>query len=71
MCIASDEAEDAGYRIALASYDCRVQVWVVDSSFEQRTVFSIQLDSTIPRALIFAPDSTHNVLVFSLRDGYM
>ena len=69
--IATDEAEDTSYRIAIAAYDGRVQMWIVDSQFEQKTIFSIQIVGTIPRALTVLLDSSQNLLVFSLEDGDM
>ena len=71
LSIASYEADDASFRIALATFDSRIQVWSINSWFQQKTVFSIQLNMTIPRALTFAPDVSQNVLLFGLDDGHM
>ena len=71
LSIALYEANDTSFCIVLATFDSQIQVWSIDSRFQQKTVFSIQLDTTIPRALTFAPDASQNVLVFGLVDGHM
>lgn len=71
LSIASNETEEAGYCIVVATYDSHIQVWIVDSLFDQKIVFSIQLNMLISCALTFAPDGSQNIIVFSLEDGSM
>lgn len=69
--IAVDESEDAGFRIAVAAFDGCVQVWLNNSRFEQSVVFSVQMMNSIPCMMAYIPNSSHNVYVFSLDNGYM
>ena len=71
LSIALYEADDTSFCIALATFDSQIQVWSIESRFQQKTVFSIQLDTIIPCAVTFAPDASQNVLVFGLDDGHM
>ena len=46
-------------------------MWIIDSRFEQKTIFSMQISHSIPRTLAFASDGSQNVLVFGLDNGNM
>ena len=71
MSIALYEVDNTSFCIVLATFDSQIQLWCIDSWFQQKTVFSIQLDTTIPQALMFAPDVSQNILLFGLDDGHM
>ncbi|KAF8574433.1 hypothetical protein K439DRAFT_1624328 [Ramaria rubella] len=68
-------------RIAIATRDSMVQVWKVDATGTLHSVFSVQLNGTVPRAVGFAdafnkdtPNKeflNKDILVFGLFDGNM
>jgi hypothetical protein len=46
-----------------------VQVWKFDSKAQLHSVFSVQLDMTVPKAVAFAGDGSKDVYVFGVFDG--
>ena len=54
--------------MVIGTRDRLVQVWSIDSNAQMRTVFSVQLDKTVPKAVAFTEHSG-NVHVFGLYDG--
>ncbi|KAF8579382.1 WD40 repeat-like protein [Ramaria rubella] len=80
-CITHDPVCDARPHIAIATRDNMVQVWKVNARGTLHSVFSVQLNGTVPRAVGFAdtfnkdtPNKeflNKDVLVFRLFDGNM
>ncbi|KAF8573658.1 WD40 repeat-like protein [Ramaria rubella] len=80
-CITHDPVCDARPRIAIATRDSMVQVWKVNARGTVHSVFSVQLNRTVPRAVGFAdtfnkdtPNKeflNKDILVFGLFDGNM
>ncbi|KAF8587673.1 hypothetical protein K439DRAFT_1614109 [Ramaria rubella] len=80
-CITYNPVCDARPRIAIATCDSMVQVWKVDAREQLHSVFSVQLNRTVPRAVGFAdafnkdaPNKeflNKDILVFGLFDGNM
>ncbi|KAF8573312.1 hypothetical protein K439DRAFT_1375777 [Ramaria rubella] len=80
-CITHNPVCDARPRIAIATRDSMVQLWKVDARGTLHSVFSVQLNGTVPRAVSFAdafnkdtPNKeflNKDVLVFGLFDGNM
>ncbi|KAF8576906.1 WD40 repeat-like protein [Ramaria rubella] len=78
-CITHDPVCDARPRIAIATRDSMVQVWKIDARGTLHSVFSVQLNGTVPRAVGFAdafnkdaPNKeflNKDVLVFGLFDS--
>jgi hypothetical protein len=66
-CMAEDPFNDT-IRMVIGTRDRLVQVWSIDSNAQMRTVFSVQLDKTVPKAVAFTEHSG-NVHVFGLYDG--
>ncbi|KIK14360.1 hypothetical protein PISMIDRAFT_117209 [Pisolithus microcarpus 441] len=54
------------YQLVTATYDKRVQVWVVGAKYTLTNTFSVELLTTIPRAVYF---HGADVLVFGMYDG--
>ncbi|KAF8575396.1 WD40 repeat-like protein, partial [Ramaria rubella] len=80
-CITHNPVCNARPHIAIATHDSMVQVWKVDARGTLHSVFSVQLNGTVPRAVGFAdafnkdaPNKeflNKDVLVFGLFDGNM
>ncbi|KAI6023549.1 WD40-repeat-containing domain protein, partial [Pisolithus microcarpus] len=68
MAITSDVGNGTGNRIIVATQDRRVQAWTLDSRNRFSSTFSVQLKTSIPRAVY-----THgcDVIVFGMYDGDM
>lgn len=68
MAITSDVGNGTGNRIVVATQDRRVQAWTLDSRNRFSSTFSVQLKTSIPRAVY-----THgcDVIVFGMYDGDM
>jgi hypothetical protein len=67
-CIANDPFSESEIRVIVGMRGMLVQVWQVDARAKMRTVFSVQLDKTVPKAVAFAENS-EDVHVFGLYDG--
>lgn len=76
-CIASEEIEDAedvdstDFRVVIGTIDRVVQLWSLNSRFQLQMIFSVQLDSTVPRSIKFSNDHERNIVVYTLGEGYM
>ncbi|KAF8579428.1 hypothetical protein K439DRAFT_1620548 [Ramaria rubella] len=80
-CITHDPVCDVRPRIAIATHNSMVQVWKVNARGTLHSVFSVQLNGTVPRAVGFAdafnkdaPNKefmNKDVLVFGLFKGNM
>jgi hypothetical protein len=66
ICITPEQTTD---RIAIGTRDRVVQVWVYNIKDGLQSVFSIQLDTTIPRAVDFVDNTAKDVYVFGLYNG--
>jgi hypothetical protein len=58
-------------RLAIGTRDRIVQVWELDSQGKMQSVFSVQLDVSVPKAVAFANNQVNDVYVFRLYDGNM
>lgn len=58
-------------RVAIGTRDKLVQVWEIDTAGKMQSVFSVQLDVTVPKAVAFAGNHGKDVYVFGLYDGNM
>ena len=67
-CIANDPFSESEIRVIVGTRGMLVQVWQVDARAKMRTVFSVQLDKTVPKAVAFAKNS-EDVHVFGLYNG--
>jgi hypothetical protein len=66
ICIAPEEATA---RIAIGTRDRIVQVWNYNLKSGLQSVFSVQLDASIPKAVEFVDNTARDVYVFGLYDG--
>jgi hypothetical protein len=66
--MACDSTEDA-VRLAIGSRDRLVQVWKLDHKGQLHSVFSVQLDMTVPKGVAFAENTDKDIYVFGLYDG--
>jgi len=64
---------DAGignvHRLVIGTRDRIVQVWELDSKGKMQSMFSVQLDVTVPKAVAFTNNPTNDIYVFGLYDG--
>ena len=67
-CIADDSFSESNIQLLVGTRGRLVQVWNVDPKGQMHSVFSIQLDNTVPKAVAFN-ESSENILVFGLYDG--
>ncbi|KAF8588260.1 hypothetical protein K439DRAFT_1613683 [Ramaria rubella] len=56
-------------RIAISTRDSIVQVWNFDSNEGLRPLFSVQLDSTVPKSLGFVDNTAQDLYVFGIYNG--
>jgi WD40 repeat protein len=70
-CLAWDASSETAIRIATGTRDRLVQVWTFESRVRLHSVFSIQLDVTVPQALGFDDNKARDVFVFGRVDGYL
>ncbi|KAH7917252.1 WD40 repeat-like protein, partial [Leucogyrophana mollusca] len=70
LCVSCDTSVPMGVRIATGTRDARVLVWSFDSRERIHSVFSVQLDNTIPKGIAFSKD-TKDIFVFGLYNGYV
>ncbi|KAF8580039.1 hypothetical protein K439DRAFT_1620104 [Ramaria rubella] len=56
-------------RIAIGTRDSIVQVWNLDSNEGLRPLFSVQLDSTVPKSLGFVDNMAQDLYVFGMYNG--
>jgi hypothetical protein len=68
-CLAWDESSGAAIRIATGTRERLVQVWTFESNVRLQSVFSVQLDVTIPKAICFANNKARDIYIFGLYDG--
>ncbi|KAF8573981.1 WD40 repeat-like protein [Ramaria rubella] len=55
--------------IAISTRDSIVQVWNFDSNKGLRPLFSVQLDSTVPKSLGFVDNTAQDLYVFGMYNG--
>jgi WD40 repeat protein len=55
-------------QLVTATYDRRVQLWTVGAKYTLTNIFSVELPTTVPRAVYFHGT---DVLVFGMYDGEM
>jgi len=67
-CIADDPFNESDIWLVVGTRDRLVQVWNVDMTGQMRTVFSVQMDKTVPKGVTFST-SSEDVYVFGLYDG--
>jgi hypothetical protein len=70
-CIDCDFSIEDTVRLAIGTRDMLVQVWELDPEEKMRSVFSVRLDVTVPKAVAFADNRAKDVYVFGLYDGNM
>jgi hypothetical protein len=56
-------------RLAIATRDWMVQVWRLDVRVQVQSVFSVQLDVTVPKGVAFVENMAKDIHVFRLYDG--
>ncbi len=56
-------------RLALATADRLVQVWMVDSHYQMTSVFCTELMTTVPKSISLVDNTARDVRVFGLKDG--
>jgi hypothetical protein len=56
-------------RLAIGTRDRLVQVWDLDSKGKMQSVFSVQLNVTVPKAVAFAENRARDIYIFGLYDG--
>ncbi|KAF8580525.1 hypothetical protein K439DRAFT_1356777, partial [Ramaria rubella] len=66
MCIMCNNASGC---IAIGTRDSIVQVWNFDSNEGLRPLFSVQLDSTVPKSLGFVDNMAQDLYVFGMYNG--
>ncbi|KAF8578669.1 hypothetical protein K439DRAFT_1621132 [Ramaria rubella] len=60
---------NASGRIAIGTRDSIVQVWNFDSNEGLHPLFSVQLDSTVPKSLGFVDNTAQDLYVFGMYNG--
>jgi WD40 repeat protein len=68
-CIACDDSGDDSTRLATGTRDRLVQVWKLDSKAQLHPVFSVQLDMTVPKAVVFGANGNKDIYVLGVFDG--
>lgn len=69
--MAWEQMEKGVCRIVTGSRDRVVGVLDFDSQALLHAVFTVQLDSTVPKSLGFARNTKKDIIVFGLYDGQM
>lgn len=67
-CMVCDNTEEIT-RLAIATRDRMVQVWRLDLRGQVQSVFSVQLDVTVPKGVAFVENAANDIHVFGLYDG--
>jgi hypothetical protein len=71
-CMACDNKSSAAkMRIITGTRDKVIQVWKFDYKGGPQSVFSVQLGVTVPKAVSFVNNTSRDVYVFGLFDGYL
>ncbi|OBZ69752.1 Protein Notchless [Grifola frondosa] len=70
-CVAWDASDETTTRVAIGTRDRFVQVWTIDSPAQPHSVFSIQLNPSVPRAIAFVDNAARDIYVFGLYNGHI
>ena len=70
-CIDCDFSVEDTVRLVIGTRDRLVQVWELDPEEKMKSIFSVQLNVTVPKAVAFADNRAKDVYVFGLYDGNM
>lgn len=70
-CIARLPVEEGSVRIATGCRDRSILVWHLDALNRLKSVFSIQLNNTVPKGLSFVDGAARDLQIFGLFDGLM
>ena len=57
------------HQLVIGTRDRIVQVWELDSKGKMQSMFSVQLDVTVLKAVAFTNNPTKDIYVFGLYDG--
>ena len=66
--MAWDSPTDDTVWLATGTQDRLVQVWTLDRNGQLHSVFSVQLDVTVPRGVAFVENMEKDIYVFGLYD---
>lgn len=70
MSLAADTEDKDHYRLALGTQSMVVQTWIIKNKCLS-CIFSIKLENTIPKTVMFRGNANHDLLVFGMIDGHM
>jgi hypothetical protein len=71
VCVTSDRDRAAQIRVAVGTRCRIVHVFILGANAKLQSVFSVDLETTVPIALGFAGNNTNDLIVFGMFDGKM
>lgn len=70
-CLAWVSVDPECYRVAAGTYAKQIQVCHMDGKGQVTPIYSVELDSTIPKAIGFMSKSSKDLFVFGMWDGQL